>query len=94
MSWDPRHAGLSLDFYRADQSRFVNRGTIQSPDNPSLHSASVTGEGWFKFDDNAGESLPRGATVSSNLLAMVSAMGWDGSIQSCRLNQSLLPAVN
>ncbi|MFN0052048.1 MAG: putative Ig domain-containing protein [Planctomycetales bacterium] len=54
VTWDPRRDGLSLDLLLTDTQtpRYVGRGRIETPDSPSLRSASVTAEGWFKFDSN------------------------------------------
>ncbi len=52
VNWDNRRHGLSLAVNQSVTSTpaFVTRGTVSVPDAHSLHSASVTAEGWFKFD--------------------------------------------
>ena len=49
VAWDPRRNGLSLDVFRLDRG-LSGRGTVEAPDGASLDSASVTAEGWYKFD--------------------------------------------
>jgi RHS repeat-associated protein len=52
VAWDGRRNGLSLAIFRPDAPTpfFENRGEITVPSSPSLQTASVTAEGWFRFD--------------------------------------------
>ncbi|MGL6073356.1 MAG: FG-GAP-like repeat-containing protein [Fimbriiglobus sp.] len=54
VKWDGRRSALSLSLNTSITSTptYVNRGEIVVPDAPQLRSASVTAEGWFRFDGN------------------------------------------
>ncbi|MFN0051355.1 MAG: FG-GAP-like repeat-containing protein, partial [Planctomycetales bacterium] len=57
VTWDPRENGISLALFRQDYNGVYGRGRIETPDSPSLRSASVTAEGWYKFDSNLSRAM-------------------------------------